>query len=61
MQDLQARLEKLETDAADCELIGSLANDAHKRATFRRLAQDYTEMAARIRAEIDRCKLEGAR
>lgn len=59
MHDLQARLEKLIADAADCEIIGNLAADVAKRATFRRLAEQYREMAERIRAEIDARKLQG--
>lgn len=54
MQDLKARLEKLLTDAADCELIGSLATDTAKRATFRRLAEQFRIMAEELKAEIAR-------
>jgi hypothetical protein len=39
MQDLAAKREKFLQEAADCELIGSLAEDANKRETFRRLAK----------------------
>ena len=37
MEDLQARLEKLLTDAEDCALIGKLATDVKKRDLFKRL------------------------
>ena len=52
MHDLQARYEKLLADAADCEIVGHLAVDSGKRATFMRLAEQYKEMAERIRDEI---------
>jgi hypothetical protein len=38
MQDLQARVEKLETEAAECDLIAKLAVDGQKRAAFEGLA-----------------------
>ena len=44
MQDLQARLEKLLTDAEDCALIAKLATDGEKRDLFRRLATDLRGM-----------------
>ena len=31
VQDLKAKLEKLRTEAEDCELVGRLATDIHKR------------------------------
>jgi hypothetical protein len=52
MRDLKTRLEKLLADAADCELIGNLAADIRKRAAFKRLAEQYRDMAARIQAEL---------
>jgi hypothetical protein len=51
-QDLKARLEKLMADAADCDLIASLAADLKKRATFRRIAEQFRTMAAELRREI---------
>ena len=54
MQDLKARLEKLMADAAECELICNLATDTAKRATFRRLAEQFRSMADEIKAEIAR-------
>jgi hypothetical protein len=54
MHDLKTQLEKLLADAADCELIGNLAADVSKRAAFKRLGEQYREMAARIAAEIER-------
>ena len=52
MQDLKAKLEKLRTEAEDCELIGRLATDIHKRELFLRLAVDLRGMARDIEAMI---------
>lgn len=54
MQDIKNRLEKLLTDAAECDLIGNLAADEEKRATFRKLAEQYRSMAEQMKAEIAR-------
>ena len=54
MHDLNARLEKLLADAADCDLVGNLATDVAKRTTFRRLAEQFRTMAEDVRAEIAR-------
>jgi hypothetical protein len=40
-------------DAADCELIGSLAVDETKRATFRGLAQHFRALGEQLKAEMD--------
>ena len=47
MEDLQARLEKLLTDAEDCALIGKLATDVRKRDLFNRLAADLRRYGIR--------------
>ena len=52
MKDFKARLEKLEADAVECDLIGNLATDADKRRMFRDLAAQYRKMAEAIRAQI---------
>ncbi len=52
MEDLQARLERLLTDAEDCALIGKLATDARKRDLFNRLAADLRGMAFDVRAML---------
>ena len=54
MKDLQAKLERLLADAHDCDLIGNLATDHDKRATFRRMAAQFREMAEQLRADIAR-------
>ena len=52
MEDLQARLEKLLTDAEDCALIAKLATDVKKRDLFNRLATDLRGMAFDVQAMI---------
>ena len=52
MEDLQARLEKLLTDAEDCALLGKLATDQKKRELFHRLATDLRSMARDVEAVI---------
>ena len=52
MQDLEVKLEKLRAEAEDCELIGRLATDVHKRELFLRLAVDLRGMARDIEAMI---------
>ena len=52
MEDLQARLEKLLTDAEDCALIGKLAMEPGKRDLFNRLATDLRRMASDVQAMI---------
>ena len=52
MKDLQAKLEKLRVDAAECELISNLATDYAKRALFARLSRQLLDMAAEVEALI---------
>jgi hypothetical protein len=52
MNDLQAKLERLVAEAHDCDLIGNLATDQAKRATFRRMAAQFREMAEQLKADI---------
>jgi len=52
MEDLRAKLQKLLNEAEDCDLIGKLATDVHKRELFTRLAVDLRAMADDIRAAI---------
>ena len=48
MQDVQARLEKLRSEAAECRLISDLATDKKKRELFARLADHLSVLAAEI-------------
>ena len=36
MEDMSAKLEKLLTEAEDCDLVGRLATDLHKRDPFKK-------------------------
>jgi hypothetical protein len=49
MTDLEDKLERFETLAAECELIGKLATDGVKRELYLRLSLHYRELAADIR------------
>jgi hypothetical protein len=55
MKDMQAQLEKLRTDAAECALIRDLATDPKKRELFARLADHLSVLAA----EVERAVAEG--
>jgi hypothetical protein len=52
MQDMQAQLEKLRADAAECALIRDLATDPQKRALFTRLADHLATLASEVEAAI---------
>ena len=43
MKDMQAQLDKLRADAAECALIRDLATDPTKRDLFTKLAEPYSE------------------
>ncbi|WP_426608634.1 hypothetical protein [Bradyrhizobium sp. McL0616] len=57
MKDMQAQLEKLRADAAECALIGDLATDPKKRALFTVLADHLRVLAA----EVERALAEGVK
>ena len=48
MNDLQAHLEKLLMEAADCEMIARLATDKIKRQLFIKLAEHHRVLAAEV-------------
>ena len=52
MRDLEAKLEKLRVDAADCDLISKLATDRAKRELFARLSRQLLVMAAEVETLI---------
>jgi len=53
MTDLQAKLERFETLAAECNLIGGyLATDPRKRELYLRLAKNYRQLADDIRGSM---------
>jgi hypothetical protein len=52
---MQAQLEKLRMDAAECARIRDLATDPKKRELFARLAEHLTALASEVeRAIADR-------
>ena len=59
MEDLGAKLEKLLSEADDCDLIGKLATDPSKRELFTKLAVDLRGMASEIQSVIDRRMTSG--
>jgi hypothetical protein len=52
MTDLEAKLERFETLAAECDLIGKLTDDAAKRELYLRLGLHYRELAGDLRTLI---------
>jgi hypothetical protein len=48
MRDMQAHLEKLRNQIAECEMIRDLATDPKKRALFNSLAEHFKVLAAQI-------------
>ena len=52
MDDLKARLEKLLTDAIECDLIADLATNKNKQDAFRSLAHQHRAMAEAIRQTL---------
>ena len=56
MQDYQAQVEKLRTEAAECALIRDLATDKAKRELFERLAQHLGALADEVEKEMHKRK-----
>jgi hypothetical protein len=52
MTDLEARLERFEKLAIECEIIGKLALDGAKRELYSRLALRYRELIGDMRKAI---------
>ena len=52
MPDLKLKIEKLLADAADCQILGGLSVDPAKRAEYRKRADEFRELAERIRTQI---------
>ena len=53
MAELEYRLERFETLAAECELIAKLATDGTKRELYLRLALHYRELVTDMRTAIE--------
>jgi hypothetical protein len=54
MQDMQVHLEKLRTEASECQMISDLASNKQKRDLFAMLAEHHRRLAD----EIERAILE---
>ncbi|MBR0822964.1 hypothetical protein [Bradyrhizobium liaoningense] len=52
MKDMQAQLEKLRTDAAECALIRDLATESKKRDLFTKLAEHLQIWPTRLNAPL---------
>jgi hypothetical protein len=52
MKDMRERLDKLQVQIAECEMIRDLATDLKKRDLFTRLADHFKTLASEIEAEI---------
>ncbi len=52
MKDMQAHLEKLRADAAECALISNFATNLEKKALFTRLAEHLTVLASEVERAI---------
>jgi hypothetical protein len=52
MKDMQAQLEKLRTDAAECALIRDLATEPKKRELFTKLAAHLSVLADEVERAI---------
>ncbi len=59
MQDIRQRLEKLRTDAEECQLISRLATNQAKREAFEALAEKYHRMAKDLEDLIASGKVVG--
>ena len=53
MKDMQAQLDKLRADAAECALIRDLATDPTKRDLFTKLAEHYSALANEVARAIE--------
>jgi hypothetical protein len=59
MMNMEAHVEKLRVDAAECALIRDLATDPQKRALFGRLAEHLATLASEVEAAIAAKLIDG--
>ncbi len=59
MKDIKQRIEKLSTDAEECQLISRLAINHAKREAFEALAEKYRQMAKDLESLIGSGKVVG--
>jgi hypothetical protein len=55
MKDMQAHLEKLRVQLAECELIRDLATDKDKRESFSRLAENLKVLVDQVELAMKSC------
>jgi hypothetical protein len=58
MRDMQLHLEKLRTDAEDCELISKLATNATKKELFAKLAAHHRTLAEAVERAMKKSQSE---
>ena len=56
MQDMRAHLEKLRSDAVDCQIISDLATLPQKRELFAKLAAHHRKLADEVERAINEAK-----
>jgi hypothetical protein len=61
MTEFEAKLERFETLAADCDLISKLTTDKTKRELYLRLGLQYRELAGDMRTLIAASVARGVR
>ena len=54
MKDMEAHLEKLRRDAAECAIIRDLATDPKKRELFTKLAEHMSVLASEVERAISK-------
>ena len=59
MRDMQAHLEQLRVQIAECEMIRDLATDKAKRELFEKLAKHYAVLAGEVERAIKQAKASG--
>ena len=59
MKDMEAHLEKLRAEAAECRLVSDLATNKEKRKLFSWLADHLNILAGEAAKAIDAKKAEG--
>ena len=52
VKDIEARIEKLLVEAAECDLIANLSDDKKKQALFTHLASQYRDMVGHLQSAI---------
>ena len=59
MQDMQAHLEKLRTQASECQMISDLATHQQKRELFAKLAEHHRRLADQVERALQEQRAAG--